>query len=56
MLSLKLPEFWQCDPASWFQHAEALFHLRGIDSDDDRYYLVVAALDRQSTGRVMHLL
>ena len=54
--SVKLPEFWQSDPAAWFQHAEALFHLRGITADDSRYYLVVAALDQQSTRRVMQLL
>ncbi|XP_054862562.1 uncharacterized protein LOC129347893 [Amphiprion ocellaris] len=54
--AVKLPDFWQSDPASWFQHIEALFHLRGVDADDSRYYLVVAALDQQSTRRVMSLL
>lgn len=54
--TVKLPDFWQSDPASWFQHIEALFHLRGVDADDSRYYLVVAALDQQSTRRVMTLL
>lgn len=53
---VKLPEFWQSDPAAWFQHVEALFHLRGITADDSRYFLVVAALDQQSTRRVMQLL
>lgn len=54
--SVKLPDFWQSDPAPWFQHVEALFHLRGVSDDDSRYYLVVAALDQQSTRRVMQLL
>ncbi|XP_078793697.1 uncharacterized protein LOC144987873 [Oryzias latipes] len=54
--AVKLPEFWQSDPASWFQHVEALFHLRGVHTDDARYYLVVAALDQQSTRRAMPLL
>ncbi|KAM8887733.1 uncharacterized protein ACB058_006878 [Synchiropus picturatus] len=54
--SVKLPEFWQSDPAPWFQHVEALFHLRGVVADESRYFLVVAALDRQSTRRVMQLL
>lgn len=54
--SVKLPEFWRNDPAPWFQHVEALFHLRGITEDDSRYYLVVAALDQQSTRRVMQIL
>ncbi|XP_061780399.1 CD2-associated protein isoform X1 [Nerophis lumbriciformis] len=52
----KLPEFWQSDPASWFQHIEALFHLRGITGDDSRYYLVVTALDQATTRRAMQLL
>ncbi|XP_061879645.1 uncharacterized protein LOC133631461 [Entelurus aequoreus] len=52
----KLPEFWQSDPASWFQHIEALFHLRGIAGDDSRYYLVVTALDQATTRRAMQLL
>ncbi|TWW77671.1 hypothetical protein D4764_12G0010610 [Takifugu flavidus] len=55
--SVKLPDFWQSDrTAPWFQHAEALFHLRGVTEDDSKYYLVVAALDQQSTRRVMQLL
>ncbi|XP_061902030.1 uncharacterized protein LOC133649214, partial [Entelurus aequoreus] len=40
----------------WFQHIEALFHLRGIAGDDSRYYLVVTALDQATTRRAMQLL
>ncbi|TWW65102.1 hypothetical protein D4764_21G0000020 [Takifugu flavidus] len=54
--SVKLPDFWQSDPAPWFQHVEALFHLRGVTEDDSKYYLVVVALDQQSTRRAMQLL
>ncbi|CAF96777.1 unnamed protein product [Tetraodon nigroviridis] len=54
--SVKLPDFRLSDPAPWFQHVEALFHLRGVTEDDSKYYLVVAALDQQSTRRVMQLL
>lgn len=54
--SVKLPGFWQSDPAPWFEHIEALFHLRGITDDNSRYYLVVAALDQESTRRAMQLL
>ncbi|CAF96157.1 unnamed protein product [Tetraodon nigroviridis] len=54
--SVRLPDFWLSDPAPWFQHVEALFHLRGVTEDDSKYYLVVAALDQQSTRRVMQLL
>ncbi|XP_061913889.1 uncharacterized protein K02A2.6-like [Entelurus aequoreus] len=52
----KLPEFWQSDPASWFQHIEALFHLRGIAGDDSRYYLVVTALDQDLMDSMLSLL
>lgn len=35
--TIKLPEFWQHNPDSWFPHIEAQFYLRGITSDDTRY-------------------
>ena len=54
--AVKLPEFWQHDPAPWFQHIEAQFHLRGITVDDTKYYHVVAALDASTTRRVMGFL
>ena len=54
--TIKLPEFWQHDPAPWFQHIEAQFHLRGITTDDTKYYHVVAALDSSTTRRVMGFL
>ena len=54
--AIKLPEFWQHDPAPWFQHIEAQFHLRGITVDDTKYYYVVAALDASTTRRVMGFL
>ncbi|XP_061566754.1 uncharacterized protein LOC133420887 [Cololabis saira] len=53
---LRLPEFWQEDSGSWFQHIEALFRLRGITEDDSRYHLVVVALGQQSTRRALQLL
>lgn len=54
--TVKLPDFWQHDPAPWFQHIEAQFHLRGITVDDTKYYHVVAALDSSTTRRVMGFL
>ena len=54
--TVKLPEFWQHDPAPWFQHIEAQFHLRGITVDATKYYHVVAALDSSTTRRVMGFL
>ncbi|XP_061568530.1 LOW QUALITY PROTEIN: uncharacterized protein K02A2.6-like [Cololabis saira] len=54
--ALRLPEFWQEDPGSWFEHIEAFFRLRGITEDDSRYHLVVVALGQQSTRRALQLL
>ena len=54
--TVKLPEFWQHDPAPWFQHIEAQFHLRGITVEDTKYYHVVAALDAATTRRMMGFL
>lgn len=54
--TVKLPEFWQHDPEPWFQHVEAQFHLRGITTDDTKYFHVVAALDSATTRRLMGLL
>ena len=54
--TIKLPDFWAHDPEPWFQHVEAQFHLRGITTDDTKYFHVVAALDSSATRRVMGLL
>lgn len=54
--SVKLPEFWQHDPEPWFQHIEAQFRLRGVSADETKYFHVVAALDAQTTRRVMAVL
>nr|XP_015840124.1 PREDICTED: uncharacterized protein LOC107399003 [Tribolium castaneum] len=43
--NLKLPSFWQRDPALWFAQVEAQFHAYRIKADQSRYYTVVAALD-----------
>lgn len=54
--TIKLPDFWTHDPEPWFQHVEAQFHLRGITTDDTKYFHVVAALDSATTRRLMGLL
>lgn len=54
--TVKLPDFWQHDPEPWFQHVEAQFHLRGITTDETKYFHVVAALDSATTRRLMSLL
>lgn len=54
--TVKLPDFWQHDPEPWFQHVEAQFRLRGITTDETKYFHVVAALDSATTRRLMGLL
>ncbi|KAM9306630.1 uncharacterized protein gal3st1b isoform 1-T1 [Pholidichthys leucotaenia] len=44
-VTVKLPEFWQNDPSSWFQQAEAQFALAGITADETKFYHIVARLD-----------
>ena len=51
--TVKLPDFWQNNPRSWFQHIEAQFQLRGITQDVTKYFHVVAALDASTTARCM---
>lgn len=54
--TLKLPAFWSNNPALWFRQAEAQFHLRGITTEETRYYHVVAALDQVTAERVYAIL
>ncbi|KAM9425560.1 uncharacterized protein KZ484_010848 isoform 1-T2 [Pholidichthys leucotaenia] len=44
-VTVKLPEFWESDPNSWFQQAEAQFALAGITADETKFYHIVARLD-----------
>ena len=55
-VSLKLPGFWTKQPKVWFQQSEAQFALRQITADVTKYYYVVAALDQDSTQRVIDFL
>ena len=54
---IKLPEFWEASPATWFAQAEAQFALRDIiDDDAAKYYHVVAALSSATALRVESLI
>ena len=55
-VSVKLPTFWTTMAAAWFTQAEAQFGLRGITSDDTRYWHVVAALDAETATRAASIL
>ena len=54
-VSMKLPTFWTVQPEVWFVQAEAQFRLRRIETDETRYYYVVAALDQDTATRVLDL-
>ena len=43
-VTLKLPNFWTTHPEIWFAQAEAQFNIRGVTSDDTKYYYAVAAV------------
>ena len=51
-LKLKLPEFWQEQPETWFQQVEAVFWRYRVKTEERKYYLVVCHLPRQVAGRV----
>ena len=51
-LKLKLPEFWQEQPETWFQQVEAVFWRYRVKTEERKYYLVVCHLPRQVAARV----
>ena len=55
-VAIKLPTFWAQEPEVWFLQAEAQFHIRKITDDTTKYYHVVAALDQETSGRVLDTL
>ena len=55
-VALKLPAFWTSQPEVWFAQAEAQFNLRKIDTDETKYYYVVAALDQSTAARLIDLI
>lgn len=48
-VSVKLPDFWEEDPATWFIETEAQFALAGITVDQTKYHHVVTKLTKRST-------
>ena len=53
---VKLPEFWEASPATWFAQTEAQFALRDITDDATKYYHVVSALSSSTAVRVESLI
>jgi hypothetical protein len=52
MTAVKLPPFWHRSPASWFCTVEAMFVLKNINDNMERYYQVVAALTEELADMV----
>jgi len=52
-VALKLPNFWTTQSEIWFAQAEAQFYIRGVTSDDTKYYYAVAALDQDTATRLL---
>ena len=55
-VAIKLPTFWAQQPEVCFLQAEAQFHIRKITDDTTKYYHVVAALDQETSGRILSTL
>ncbi|XP_064470034.1 uncharacterized protein LOC135384779 [Ornithodoros turicata] len=51
-VSVKLPPFWDRNPATWFIQAEAQFHLSGITAQITKFYYVIAALSPSAADEV----
>ena len=55
MSHLKLPVFWADAPVAWFAAVEAQFKLRRVWSEDERFCNIIAALDKMTLKKVVHL-
>ena len=55
-VAVKLPSFWTKQPALWFLQAEAQFNVQKITKDCTKYFHVVAALDQETSSRVIDIL
>ena len=55
-VAIKLSTFWAQQPEVWFLQAEAHFHIRMITDATTKYYHVLAALDQETSSRVLDML
>jgi len=54
-VNFKLQPFWADAAVAWFAAAEVQFTLRRVVSQQDRFCLVAAALDKDTLKKVIHL-
>ena len=53
---IKLPPFWPDRPQAWIWRAEAEFHRFNVKEDMDKFYAVLAALDKDHVDEIGDLL
>ncbi|XP_064475718.1 uncharacterized protein LOC135389614 [Ornithodoros turicata] len=51
-VTVKLPPFWDRNPATWFIQAEAQLHLAGIAAQSTKFYHVISALSPSAAEEV----
>ncbi|XP_064467870.1 uncharacterized protein LOC135378706 [Ornithodoros turicata] len=55
-IAVKLPPYWDRNPATWFIQAEAQFHLSGISAERTKYYHVIAALSPSAAEELFDII
>ncbi|XP_065290474.1 uncharacterized protein [Dermacentor albipictus] len=55
-VSIRLPPYWDRNPAVWFLQAESQFILSGVRTEQRKYHLVVSALSPAAAEEVADLL
>lgn len=55
-VAVKIPPFWNANPAVWFSQVECQFHLAGITSQTTRYFHVAAVLPPEVASEVTDIL
>nr|XP_054931077.1 uncharacterized protein LOC129386846 [Dermacentor andersoni] len=53
---IRLPSYWDRNPAVWFLQVESQFILSGVRTEQRKYHLVVSALSPTAAGEVTDLL
>lgn len=55
VVSVKLPEFYVSDPATWFLCAETQFGLHNVTQDDTCFWHVLSAPDTETSALALHV-
>ncbi|XP_064462671.1 uncharacterized protein LOC135373388 [Ornithodoros turicata] len=55
-IAVKLPAYWDRNPAIWFAQADAQFHLAGVTAQTTRFYHVISALSPAAAEEVQDLI